>query len=121
MRRTLLVAALSTLTSAPLLAGGAWVPQPGSGWLQLGASRKTAQQTWSSRGTTNFNAADHDFRYAYLSGETGLWKGLAANWNLTYLDGYEGRPDSQSEEHTSELQSRLQLVCRPLLVYKNYG
>jgi hypothetical protein len=94
MRRTLLVAALSTLSSAPLLAGGAWVPEPGTGWLQLGASQKTAQQTWSSRGATNFNAADHDFRYAYVSGEAGLWKGLSANWTLTYLDGYEGRPNS---------------------------
>jgi hypothetical protein len=92
MRRTSLAVILSLAAAAPAFAGGAWVPEPGSGWVQLGASRKTAQQTWSSRGTTNFNAADHDFRYAYLSGETGLWKGLAANWNLTYLDGYEGRP-----------------------------
>ena len=94
MRRTSIALLLSLAAATPAFAGGAWVPQPGDGWVQLGASRKTAQQTWSSRGATNFNAADHDFRYAYLSGETGLWKGLAANWNLTYLDGYEGRPDS---------------------------
>src|SRR2546429_7289046 len=29
-----------------------------------------------------------------------------------------GRPDSRSEEHTSELQSRLHLVCRLLLEKK---
>jgi hypothetical protein len=92
MHRTAAATVLAVLIAAPALAGGAWVPDPGSGWVQLGASRKTAQQTWSSRGTTNFNAQDHDFRYGYFSGETGLWKGLAVNWTVTYLDGYEGRP-----------------------------
>src|SRR5688500_19460094 len=94
MRRTSIALLLSLAAATPAFAGGAWVPQPGDGWVQLGASRKTAQQTWSSRGATNFNAADHDFRYAYLSGET------------------------RSEEHTSELQSPCNLICRLLLEKK---
>src|SRR6266403_3674089 len=32
--------------------------------------------------------------------------------------GYPGRPDPRSEEHTSELQSRRDLVCRLLLEKK---
>src|SRR5207249_12333185 len=37
------------------------------------------------------------------------------------LDGYVGdlHPESRSEEHTSELQSRFDLVCRLLLEKKN--
>src|SRR2546422_3479264 len=35
------------------------------------------------------------------------------------LDGLEGSADPRSEEHTSELQSRLHLVCRLLLEKKN--
>src|SRR2546422_6364811 len=33
--------------------------------------------------------------------------------------GWRGRPVNRSEEHTSELQSRLHLVCRLLLEKKN--
>jgi hypothetical protein len=84
---------VAALLAEPVWAGGAWVPRPGSGSLQLGASRKQAQSSWGRKGQILSNQQDHDFRYAYLSGETGLWKGLAANWTLTYLDGYEGRPD----------------------------
>lgn len=93
MRKSVLAAALSLLSAAPVLAGGAWVPAAGDGWVQLGASRKTAQSSWSSRGDTIHNQQDHDFRYAYLSGEAGIWKGLSGNWVMTYLDGLEGRPD----------------------------
>jgi hypothetical protein len=31
-------------------AGGAWVPRPGDGSLQLGASRKRAQSSWGRKG-----------------------------------------------------------------------
>src|SRR2546429_3273873 len=34
------------------------------------------------------------------------------------LRGFEQSPDTRSEEHTSELQSRLHLVCRLLLEKK---
>ena len=52
MRRstTLLALGLATLLSAPAWAGGAWVPKPGDGYLQLGASRKQAQSSWGARG-----------------------------------------------------------------------
>lgn len=95
MRRstTLLALGLATLLSAPAWAGGAWVPKPGDGYLQLGASRKQAQSSWGRKGQILSNQQDHDFRYGYVSGEAGLWKGLSALWTLTYLDGYEGRPD----------------------------
>ena len=101
MRRStaLLALGLATFLSAPAWAGGAWVPRPGAGYLQLGASRKQAQSSWGRKGQILRNQQDHDFRYGYLSGEAGVWKGLAANWTLTYLEGLEGRP-SDLEENT---------------------
>src|SRR2546429_3921553 len=38
--------------------------------------------------------------------------------DLTLVEGWNGRNDPRSEEHTSELQSRLHLVCRLLLEKK---
>ena len=100
MRRAALLAltlALAPLLAEPLWAGGAWVPKPGDGTLQLGASRKRAQSSWGRKGQILRNQQDHDFRYGYLSGEAGLWKGLAATWTVTYLEGYEGRPNDLEE------------------------
>src|SRR5256884_7341539 len=37
------------------------------------------------------------------------------------LPGMDGKPERRSEEHTSELQSRLHLVCRLLLEKKKYA
>jgi hypothetical protein len=100
MRRTSCSFALLLFaTVAPLLAGGAWVPPAGEGWLQVGGSRKTAQSSWSSRGDTIENQQDHDFRYGYLSGEAGVWKRLAFNWTVTYLHGLEGRPNDLEENN----------------------
>jgi hypothetical protein len=97
---TPLILALTLLAgTAPAIAGGGWVPRPGDGWVQLGASRKTAQSSWNARGGTIQNQQDHDFRYAYLSGEAGIWKGLAASWTITYLNGLEGRPDDLEENN----------------------
>ncbi|HEV8629633.1 MAG TPA: TonB-dependent receptor [Thermoanaerobaculia bacterium] len=98
MRRvTVALVLLASLMSAPVWAGGAWVPKPGDGSFQLGASRKRAHSSWGRRGQTLANQGDHDFRYAYLSGEAGVWRGLAANWTITYLDGFEGRPNALEE------------------------
>lgn len=87
-------AALATLAAAgPAAAGGAWVPAPGAGDVQFGASRKTAHTSWNSRGdafTNTGRAANHDFRYAYLSGEVGLVRRLSGTFVVTYLDGFEG-------------------------------
>lgn len=78
-------------------AGGAWLPPPGSGDLQLGFSRKTAHTSWDARGEGFVNLSrgngevhHHDFRYGYLSGELGLWPRLSARFLVTYLDGLEG-------------------------------
>lgn len=82
------------------LCGGAWVPQPGDGDVQLGFSRKTASTSWNTDGETfrNLNnrgvVSYHDFRYAYLSGEVGLLRRLSTRFLITYLDGFEGEHDN---------------------------
>jgi hypothetical protein len=85
--------------------GGAWVPQPGDGDIQLGFSRKTASTSWNRDGETfrNLNGQGvvsyHDFRYAYLSGEVGLLNRLSTRFLITYLDGFEG-PHDDLEQNT---------------------
>lgn len=90
------------------LAGGAWVPAPGQGDLQLGFSRKTASSSWDAGGTAFSNTTTaagetvlhyHDFRYAYLSGEIGVYDRLSARFVVTYLDGLEG-PHEDLERNT---------------------
>src|SRR5262245_2495609 len=90
---------------APAFAGGAWVPAPGQGEVQLGYSRKTASSSWDASGdsfvnTTNVDGVPvrhyHDFRYGYLSGEIGVFKHLSAGFLMTYLHGLEG-PKSEME------------------------
>src|SRR5438034_981623 len=48
-------------------------------------------------------------------------KNLKAAWTFStgVLNGHEGNPLVRSEEHTSELQSHSELVCRLLLEKKN--
>src|SRR2546429_6823792 len=48
---------------------------------------------------------------------------LLHDWTATYRPLYEGIRvlGTRSEEHTSELQSRLHLVCRLLLEKKNHS
>jgi hypothetical protein len=89
--------ALSLLLSPrPAAAGGAWVSEPGQGDIQLGASRKTASTSWNVDGDVfkNLNGQGkvsyHDFRYAFLSGEVGLFKRVSTTFLVTYLDGFEG-------------------------------
>lgn len=97
---TLVALALLCASTTPTHAGGAWVPKPGEGDIQLGASQKKASTSWDSRGNgfVNRNAASgkrtyHDFRYGYLSGEVGLWNRVSARFLMTYLDGREGPKD----------------------------
>jgi hypothetical protein len=91
-----LLLTLSLLVGIPEtgLCGGAWVPAPGEGDLQLGFSRKTATSSWDVSGnsfdnTTTFEGATvahhHDFRYGYLSGEVGLLNRLSTHFTMTYL------------------------------------
>ena len=90
-----LVTAILLFAAPPALAGGAWVPEPGAGDVQLGYSRKTAHTSWNAFGETIENTGrfqNHDFRYTYLSGEIGLLRGLSGTFLVTWLDGREG-PD----------------------------
>lgn len=79
--------------------GGAWVPDPGKGDVELGFSRKTASSSWDVDGnaytnTTTLNGRKvisyHDFRYTYLSGEVGVFDRLSFRYLFTYLYGLEG-------------------------------
>lgn len=87
-----LVAGISQSTWA----GGAWIPRPGEGYIQLGFSRKTADQVWDAKGhvISRTNAQGdkhyHDFRYGYLTGEVGVFKRVSATFLVTYLWGFEG-------------------------------
>lgn len=86
-------ALLSLACAPPAVAGGAWVPDPGKGWVQLGGSRKTAHTSWDAYGETLVNAGrfqNHDFRYGYLSGELGVIDRVSVTWLVTWLDGLEG-------------------------------
>jgi hypothetical protein len=106
MRR--FVFAFAALFPIITFAGGAWVPQPGDGDLQLGFSRKTASSSWDASGnsfgnTTTFEGQTvphyHDFRYTYLSGEIGVFDRLSARFLVTWLDGLEG-PHHELEQNT---------------------
>jgi hypothetical protein len=97
LRLALFVVAL--LLPALASAGGAWVPEPWKGDVELGFSRKTASSSWDASGnsfvnTTNVNGQPkisyHDFRYGFLSGEVGLFRRVSAHFLVTYLDGLEG-------------------------------
>jgi hypothetical protein len=89
------------------LCGGAWVPKPGQGDVQLGYSQKTASTSWNRSGesftnTTLFEGErvrhHHDFRYTYLSGEIGLLPRLSTRFLVTYLYGLEG-PEEDLEKN----------------------
>ena len=64
--------------SSPAWAGGAWIPDPGHGYVYFGFSRKSAGSSWSVQGNAYDNANNagviswHDFRYLYLSAEVGV-------------------------------------------------
>lgn len=87
------------LSAGNAFCGGAWVPEPGDGDVQLGFSRKTASSSWNTSGDPFENTTRvggelkqhyHDFRYAYLSGEVGLLPRLSTRFVTTYLYGLEG-------------------------------
>ena len=88
---TLLALVLAALVTEPAWAGGAWVPKPGDGTLQLGASRKKAQSSWGTHGQILENQGDHDFRYAYVSGVTYSSAGAHDLWaydTTSYIFGF---------------------------------
>ena len=92
-----LIAAL--LLSSSAFAGGAWIPEPWKGDIQLGFSQKTANTSWNASGDSFHNTTVregetlshyHNFRYAYFAGELGLVGNLSFTWTATYLYGLEG-------------------------------
>ena len=93
----LIVATLfATMLATDLHAGGPWASKPGKGRLTFGYSRKTAGSRWLTDGTVEqqpdsllVDGLFHDFRYAYLSGEVGLFENLELSGTLLYLWGYE--------------------------------
>ena len=91
IRACLLFAALCAPASV-VFAGGAWVPEPGDGTFTLGYSKKHAASSWDAFGERFDNSSQHDFRYAYLDGDVGLFRNLSAQFLLTFLDGREGPP-----------------------------
>jgi len=93
LRKCVLFVVVVLMVPAAVFAGGAWVPSPGSGDAQLGFSRKTADRSWDAFGGTIVHTSNHDFRYAYLSGEIGIVKHLSATYLVTFLDGFEGPRD----------------------------
>lgn len=102
MRRVSILFVLAAVFATPALAGGAWIPDAGDGYVQLGFSRKTADTSWDSEGERFANTGrfeNHDFRYTYLSGQLGLGRGVAFQFLLTHLDGLEG-PDGDLERNT---------------------
>lgn len=76
--------------------GGAWVPKPGDGYIQMGFSRKTADRVWDAKGgeliikNASGDTHYHDFRYGYLTGEVGVFKNVSTTFVFTYLWGFEG-------------------------------
>jgi hypothetical protein len=82
-------------------AGGAWVPDPGHGYVYLGFSRKTAGSSWSVQGNAYDNVQSstgkvswHDFRYLYLTAEVGVFKNFSLVLTPTWLYGLEGPKDN---------------------------
>src|SRR2546429_3575569 len=58
------------------------------------------------------------FPYTTLFRSISATKQIEGGWRLLRESAAPARPLSRSEEHTSELQSRLHLVCRLLLEKK---
>jgi protein XagA len=86
-----------------VMAGGAWVPERGSGYFQLGYSVKTADTSWGASGQTRHHTSWHIFRYGYVGGQVGLGRGFAVNAMVLYLDGLEGaRGDMEHNAGLSE-------------------
>lgn len=91
----LILVAGEAVLAAHLSAGGAWIPRPGSGEIQLGFSEKMAHTSFDTSGNLYTNGSPsnpsiHDFRYTYLYAELGVVPRLSARVLLTYLYGQEG-------------------------------
>src|SRR5256885_6151061 len=97
----------STSTTAPMT----WLIRPSRGALLFGASCACAASAFSV-----FGAFALDF--AIRAPPSSRARGLGAAHDLHQLGGDSSLADLRSEEHTSELQSPCNLVCRLLLEKK---
>lgn len=96
-----LVALIIMLAAQSAWAGGGWVAEPGEGNIYLGYNWKSQpgtqrRDTEGELYTSLFNMT-HDYRFLYLSGETGIIKGLEGSYLFTYLWAAE-TVDSMSED-----------------------
>lgn len=96
-----LVTLIIVLAAQPAWAGGGWVAEPGEGNIRMGFNWKSQPEA-QRRDTEGelykslFNMT-HDYRFLYLSGETGIIKGLEGSYLFTYLWAAE-MVDSMSED-----------------------
>src|SRR2546422_3368095 len=75
---------------------------------------------WTMRQYAGFGTAEQTnarFRHLLAAGQTGLSVAFDLPTQMGY-DSDHAMAEGRSEEHTSELQSRLHLVCRLLLEKK---
>src|SRR5256885_2984884 len=74
------------------------------------------------RSLLEFNRGEDDAARKHAVAALALDKdSITARWTLTELDRTTGKlAEARSEEHTSELQSPCNLVCRLLLEKKKY-
>src|SRR2546429_5808926 len=85
----------------------------GSGMLQLSTQCRAGAASFLS--PAGALASDHAARVEISAA---LSEGSFANWPIRGSANHGGMVFCRSEEHTSELQSRLHLVCRLLLEKK---
>lgn len=98
------VAGILGIVASAASAGGAWVPDRGTGDLQLGYSVKTANTSWGPTGNDRISDSWHIFRYVYNGGEVGLSQNFSFRYLVLYLDGLEGeRGDMEHNAGFSEL------------------
>ena len=98
--RLLMAGVLLVLAAGAARAGSGEVYRSGSGSIYLGYSVKTGGNRFDEDGN-RFRANNgryHDFRYTYLTFETGLAPGLQAQGTLTYLDGCESFDPGASQD-----------------------
>src|SRR5690625_5646496 len=82
--------------------------------------RSESYQLTVNDGPNHLHGGDRGFHKVVWDAETFEGNGeRGIVFTYTSEDGEEGYPGTRSEEHTSELQSRGQLVCRLLLEKKN--
>src|SRR5687768_18323131 len=95
--------------------GESWTPRSGSivTWAR-GCWNQCTRPCWHARSTNGgFRSSDNKSSVSHATGWCSKKDSALTSWLIT-----ESLRLRRSEEHTSELQSRLHLVCRLLLEKK---